>query len=45
MIMDFVSYLTSWGASSRGGLEYATVAEFRLVTDEPVEFQGKKGGS
>ena len=49
-MMDFVSFLTSWGASSRGGgLEYATVAGFRsmigenqqVVTDEPVEFEIK----
>ena len=47
--MDFVSFLTSWGASSRGGLEDATVAGFRsmigenrqVVADEPVEFEKK----
>ena len=48
--MDFVSFLTWWGASSPGGgLEDATVAAFRsmigenqeVVTDEPVEFEIK----
>ena len=48
IIVHFVSFLPSWGASSRGGgLEYATVAGFRsmigenrqVVTDKPVEVQ------